>query len=84
MEKQTKFGRVLSRKEQKKIIGGGGASVTCPNGSTLVINCPPGYNAIGNEIDDSVKCCSIATGACYGGRCDGTVFGKPPVSSADA
>jgi hypothetical protein len=46
MEKQTKFGRLLTRKEQKLILGGSGASVTCPGGGTLSITCASGHNAI--------------------------------------
>lgn len=74
MKKMNNFGRALSRKEQKLILGGAGASVACSNGMILSVSCPSGHNAIGNEQNDSVKCCSTTVDCCTGIRCDGSTF----------
>jgi hypothetical protein len=71
MKKINKFGRVLSKKEQKDIKGG--ASVNCPGG-VLSIGCPSGYNGVNNTVNpvNSAKCCHQTIDCCVTIRCDGT------------
>jgi hypothetical protein len=74
MKKINKFGRVLSKKEQKDVKGGnpnvtftmedGTITVNCFVFLTYEITCETGEHAIINGVDGSIKCCSYATGAC--------------------
>lgn len=70
MKRLHSFGRILSRKEQQKVLGGNvNIGINCNNGVLVSASCGADYNPIINLVDNSVKCCHRTLDCCFTSSC---------------